>query len=60
MKPSRFAVVLLGLALASCGGEGEREHPEARETPLPAQTPIGAEDVEPPATGVTDATHGVN
>jgi predicted small lipoprotein YifL len=44
-------LVLLSLALTACGSDGEREQPESRKAPLPAQTRIGAEDVEPPPVG---------
>lgn len=37
----------------ACGGE-ELEPADGTGTPIPAQTPIGGEDVEPPAGGVVD------
>lgn len=37
-------------AMAGCGGDGEPGGDEVRETPLPAQTPIGPGDVEPGGT----------
>lgn len=52
-RPTALVVMMAGI-LAACGGGAEREPVDAAETPLPAQTPIGAEDAERPIGGVVD------
>lgn len=57
MKPRTMTVVLVAAGvLGACAGGGEAEQSGGRETPLPAPTPIGGEDVQPGAStpGVVD------
>lgn len=55
MRSRRIAMVwAAAAALAACGGETDPERAEVPETPLPAQTPIGGDDVEPGDGAVVD------
>lgn len=40
-------LVAVAAALGACGGGAELEPADGTGTPIPAQTPIGGEDVEP-------------
>jgi hypothetical protein len=65
MKFRNIAVMFAAAgALGACGGGAELEPADGTGTPIPAQTPIGGEDVEPRAHGgvvdpgeVPDADH---